>query len=78
MEKIIGLLYLQVQTYSKNIYAYDTTASHSIGYVKKKFQKKEYEKLKDEGYSPRDIIGKDGLERTYDKETSRGRWIQIY
>lgn len=67
MEKIIDYPYLQVQTYSKRRYLYDTTASHSIGYVKK-ISEKEYEKLKDKGYSPRDIIGKDGLERTYDKE----------
>jgi penicillin-binding protein 2 len=67
MEKIIDYPYLQVQTYSKRRYLYDSTASHSIGYVKK-ISEKEYEKLKDEGYSPRDIIGKDGLERTYDKE----------
>lgn len=67
MEKIIDYPYLQVQTYSKRRYLYDITASHSIGYVKK-ISEKEYEKLKDEGYSPRDIIGKDGLERTYDKE----------
>ena len=67
MEKIIDYPYLQVQTYSKRRYLYDFTASHSIGYVKK-ISEKEYEKLKDEGYSPRDIIGKDGLERTYDKE----------
>lgn len=67
MEKIIDYPYLQVQTYSKRRYLYDSTASHNIGYVKK-ISEKEYEKLKDEGYSPRDIIGKDGLERTYDKE----------
>lgn len=67
MEKIIDYPYLQVQNYSKRRYLYDTTASHSIGYVKK-ISEKEYEKLKDKGYSPRDIIGKDGLERTYDKE----------
>ena len=35
MEKIIDYPYLQVQTYSKRHYLYDTTASHSIGYVKK-------------------------------------------
>lgn len=67
MEKIVDYPYLQVQTYSKRRYLYDDSASHSIGYVKK-ISEKEYEKLKDEGYSPRDIIGKDGIERTYDKE----------
>lgn len=67
MEKIMDYPYLQVQTYSKRRYLYDSTASHSIGYVKK-ISEKEYERLKDEGYGPRDIIGKDGLESFYDKE----------
>ena len=67
MEKIVDYPYLQVQTYSKRRYLYDSVASHSIGYVKK-ISEKEYEKLKDEGYSPRDIIGKDGIERAYDKK----------
>ena len=67
MEKIVDYPYLQVQTYSKRRYLYDDSASHSIGYVKK-ISEKEYENLKDEGYNPRDIIGKDGIERTYDKQ----------
>ena len=67
MEKIVDYPYLQVQTYSKRRYLYDSSASHSIGYVKK-ISEKEYENLKEEGYSPRDIIGKDGIERAYDKE----------
>lgn len=67
MEKISDYPYLQVQTYSKRRYLKDSVASHSIGYVKK-ISEKEYEKLKDEGYSQRDIIGKDGVENEYDKE----------
>ncbi len=59
--------YLQVQVYSKRKYIYDSVAAHSIGYVKK-ISEKEYEKLKDEGYGSRDIIGKDGLESEYDKK----------
>lgn len=67
MEKISDYPYLQVQTYSKRRYLMDSVASHSIGYVKK-ISEKEYEKLKDEGYSQRDIIGKDGIESEYDRE----------
>lgn len=67
MEKISDYPYLQVQTYSKRRYLKDSVASHSIGYVKK-ISEKEYEKLKNEGYSQRDIIGKDGIESEYDKE----------
>lgn len=66
MEKLMDYPYLQVQVYSKRRYLYDSTAAHSIGYVKK-ISEKEYEKLKDEGYNQRDIIGKDGLESEYDK-----------
>lgn len=67
MEKITDYPYLEVQAYSKRKYLYDSVAAHSIGYVKK-ISKKEYEKLKEEGYTPRDVIGKDGLESFYDKE----------
>ena len=67
IEQLIDYPYLQVQTYSKRRYLFDDVAAHSIGYVKK-ISEKEYEKLKDEGYGPRDIIGKDGLENRYDRE----------
>lgn len=67
MEKITEYPYLEVQAYPKRKYLYDSVAAHSIGYVKK-ISKKEYEVLKEEGYTPRDVIGKDGLEKQYDKE----------
>lgn len=67
MEQLMDYPYLQVQVYSKRRYIFDSTAAHSIGYVKK-ISEKEYERLKDEGYGPRDVIGKDGLESEYDKK----------
>ncbi len=66
MEQLMDYPYLQVQVYSKRKYLYDSAAAHSIGYVKK-ISEKEYERLKNEGYSSRDVIGKDGLESEYDK-----------
>ena len=65
MEKIGDYPYLEVQSYSKRKYIYDTLAAHTVGYVKK-ITEKEYENLKDQGYSPRDIVGKTGIERIYD------------
>lgn len=59
--------YLQVETYFKRKYIDDESASHLIGYVKK-ISNKEYETLKDEGYEDRDVIGKEGIEKQYDKE----------
>ncbi|MGL5568267.1 MAG: penicillin-binding protein 2, partial [Cetobacterium sp.] len=65
MEKIGDYPYLEVQSYSKRKYIHDSLASHTIGYVKK-ITEKEYETLKTEGYSPRDIVGKTGIEKVYD------------
>ena len=58
--------YLSVETYFKRKYIEDETASHVIGYVKK-ISNKEYETSKDEGYDDRDVIGKEGIEKEYDK-----------
>ena len=58
--------YLSVETYFKRKYIEEETASHVIGYVKK-ISNKEYETLKDEGYDDRDVIGKEGIEKEYDK-----------
>ncbi|MGL4673082.1 penicillin-binding protein 2 [Cetobacterium sp.] len=65
MEKIGDYPYLEVQSYSKRKYRHDSLAAHTIGYVKK-ITEKEYEVLKEEGYSPRDIVGKTGIEKIYD------------
>lgn len=65
MEKLTDYPYLEVQSYSKRKYIYDSLAAHTIGYVKK-ITAKEYEDLKDKGYSPRDVIGKNGVEKVYD------------
>jgi penicillin-binding protein 2 len=46
-------------------YPYRSLGSHLIGYVGAITQD-EYEHLKYEGYSPNDVIGKDGLEFSYD------------
>lgn len=65
IEKIDKELPIMVEVYSKRKYIYDNFASHIIGYVKK-ISEKEFNQLKDEGYTQRDIIGKNGLEKQYD------------
>jgi penicillin-binding protein 2 len=47
-------------------YPHGADGSHLVGYVGAITQE-EYERLKYAGYSPNDVIGKDGLEFTYDK-----------
>ncbi len=46
-------------------YPHGQTGSHLVGYVGA-INEEEYERLKPRGYSPNDVIGKDGLELAYD------------
>jgi penicillin-binding protein 2 len=52
-------------------YPYKDEGSHLFGYVGAITQD-EYEQLRHQGYSPNDVVGKDGLERQYDRYL-RGR-----
>ncbi|MBV8372288.1 MAG: penicillin-binding protein 2 [Candidatus Eremiobacteraeota bacterium] len=47
-------------------YPYGRLGSHLFGYVGA-ITEQEYQQLKGEGYSPNDVIGKDGLEDAYDR-----------
>lgn len=47
-------------------YPFASVGSHVVGYVGA-ITEDEYQRLKHEGYSPNDVIGKDGLEFEYDK-----------
>lgn len=49
------------------LYPHGSTASHVLGYVGE-IEAKELEKLREKGYRLRDIIGKDGIEKIYDRE----------
>jgi len=47
-------------------YPYKTSGSHIFGYVGA-ITEDEYRSLRNQGYSPNDVIGKDGLESEYDQ-----------
>jgi penicillin-binding protein 2 len=47
-------------------YPHEMLGSHLFGYVGQ-ITESEYERLRDAGYTPNDVIGKDGLEYTYDR-----------
>lgn len=47
-------------------YPHGPEGSHLFGYVGA-INEQEYERLKNQGYSPNDVIGKDGLEYEYDR-----------
>lgn len=61
--KIYGI---NVVSVPRRYYPYGTLLSHTIGYVSK-ISSTEYEKRKDEGYSVNSIVGKAGIEQSFEK-----------
>ena len=58
---------IDIVEYNKRYYPEDSLASDVIGYVKP-ISEKEFKDLEKEGYRNSDLIGKKGVERSYDKE----------
>ncbi|CAM3100220.1 penicillin-binding protein 2 [Streptobacillus felis] len=58
---------LDILEYDKRYYHKHEIASHVIGNVKL-ISEKEYEELKDKGFEKDDLVGKDGIEKTYNIE----------
>lgn len=77
LEKIDRYPYLKVEMYYKRKYLYPNSSSHLVGYVKK-ISNKEYEELKDEGYSEKDSIGKEGVEKEYDSVLKGEKGYQYF
>ncbi len=65
-EVLGGLPGVDLEVQPVRDYPHGMQASHLIGYVGAITQE-EYERRKHQGYSPNDVIGKDGLELSYDK-----------
>lgn len=64
-EKQAGLPGVDLEAQPVRNYPMNTAGSHVFGYVGQITQN-EYNALKRRGYSPNDVVGKDGLEATYD------------
>lgn len=64
-ERLADLPGVDLEVQPVRDYPHGALASHLIGYVGAITQE-EYERLKYQGYSPNDVIGKDGLEYSYD------------
>ncbi|WP_156299110.1 penicillin-binding protein 2 [Streptobacillus canis] len=58
---------IDILEYDKRYYHKHEIASHVIGNVKL-ISEKEYEELKDKGFEKDDLVGKDGIEKTYNVE----------
>ena len=57
---------VMIETIPLREYIYGDSGSHLFGYVGE-INKKELDKMKEQGYQPGDLIGKVGLEKVYDK-----------
>ncbi|WP_064579618.1 penicillin-binding protein 2 [Streptobacillus moniliformis] len=58
---------IDILEYDKRYYHKHEVASHVLGNVKL-ISEKEYEELKDKGFEKDDLVGKDGIEKTYNVE----------
>ena len=56
---------VEVEVQPVRNYPYHTLGSHVFGYVGQ-ITEDEYKRLRDRGYTPNDVVGKDGLELHYD------------
>lgn len=56
-----------VEVEAERYYPYGEAYFHLLGYVAR-IDEKEYERLKNKGYSPEDYIGKKGLEKQYEED----------
>jgi len=65
LEKQSDYPYLEVQVFPKRKYIYNSLGSHILGYVRN-ISANEYDRMKKDGYKKKDIIGKQGIEKTYE------------
>lgn len=70
---------LMIETRSKRNYIYNRTGCHLFGYLGE-VTEDELEDLKDDGYRPRDLIGRAGIEKMYEtylKGVNGGTQIEV-
>lgn len=65
-ERLSDLPGVDLEVQPTRDYPYGPFGSHLFGYVGA-ITEQEYERRKHEGYSPNDVVGKDGLEAQYDR-----------
>jgi len=66
-KNILGINGVKISTVSIRTYPYDKVASHIVGYVQN-VNAEDLKKHKNEGYTSNSIIGRSGIEATYEKE----------
>ena len=66
-QEILNIKGVKINTISMRVYPYDKITSHIIGYVQN-VNSEDLKKHKNEGYTSNSIIGRSGIEATYEKE----------
>ena len=66
-QEILNIKGVKINTISMRVYPYDKVASHIVGYVQN-VNSEDLKKHKNEGYTSNSIIGRSGIEATYEKE----------
>ena len=66
-DSFVPIKNVKINTISMRVYPYDKITSHIIGYVQN-VNSEDLKKHKNEGYTSNSIIGRSGIEATYEKE----------
>ena len=66
-QEILNIKGVKINTISMRVYPYDKITSHIIGYVQN-VNSEDLKKHKNEGYTSNSIIGRSGIEATYEKQ----------
>ena len=66
-KNILGINGVKISTVSIRTYPYDKVASHIVGYVQN-VNAEDLKKHKSEGYTSSSVIGRSGIEATYEKQ----------
>lgn len=66
-QEVLNIKGVKINTISMRVYPYDKITSHIIGYVQN-VNSEDLKKHKNEGYTSNSIIGRSGIEATYEKE----------
>ncbi|GLC29848.1 penicillin-binding transpeptidase domain-containing protein [Clostridium omnivorum] len=77
LNKLIAIKGVTTQEKGQRAYPYNEAAAHLIGYVGS-ITPEELEKVKDQGYTKDDLIGKNGLEKVFEKKLKGENGAIVY
>ena len=76
-EKLLKISGVKLSSVSSRVYVYNEATSHLTGYVQN-ITAEELEEKKDKGYNSNSVIGKSGLEKSYEERLKGEDGVEVY